>query len=216
MVLSACAHGSEETSGNPQPEPELSFEELLDPSEAASEAAPEDPDRSYILNSRDMIRVAVYGHEDLSSRQRIDGNGRIRMSLIGTVDITGKTIRDAETLIEERYREERLLRNPEVTITVEEYSPRFVSVLGNVETPGRIEFPIEQNRLDIVDVISKAGGFNRVARSDRVRLIRVDEDGTDQTFTVNVQEIMQGRDREGKARVYVYPGDSIFVPERLF
>ncbi len=177
---------------------------------------PEDAGESYFLVPRDYVRVEVYGHEDLSTTQRLDGSGRIRMSLIGTVNVAGMSIRDAEARIEERYREERYLRNPEVTITVEEYAPRFVSVLGNVEAPGRIEFPIEENRLDIVDLISKAGGFTRVARADRVRLIRINEEGREETVIVDVQEMMQGRDRDDRSRVYVYPGDSVFVPERLF
>ena len=220
MLLSACLHGD-----NASSQPETQDAAAGNPLEgwnpyaqraSAAEEELEDPESSYVLNPRDSVTVTVYRHTDLSTAQRIDGNGRIRMSLIGTVEIAGKSIREAEDHIRERYRDERILRNAEVAITVEDYAPRYAAVMGNVESPGRILFPIEENRVDIVDIISQAGGFTRIARADRVRLTRVNADGEENTLTVNVQEMMQGTDREDRSRVYVYPGDTIFVPERLF
>lgn len=176
---------------------------------------------NYRLSIRDSISVSVFDEPDLSTTQRIDADGQIRFALLGPRRVAGLSIREAEEMLERLYVEERFLRSPQVTIIVESYAPKEVSVFGQVRSPGKLTFPIEHNYLEIVDVIAKAGGFTGVARSDRVRIARLDENGAEEIITINVERLISGGSsrfgRGGDADdVRIFPGDVIYVPERLF
>ncbi len=183
---------------------------------AESKAAPDDPAGSYRLSLRDQIEFIVYDEPDLTLVQRIDGKGQIRVPLLGTAKVVGMTVRETETMIAETYVRERILKNPMVTIRVVEYAPKEISVLGAVRQPGKITMPIEQNSLDIVDVISKCGGFTGIAKSDAVRVTRLTLEGKPKVFTVDVERMINGRDRGETPRLEILPGDVIYVDERIF
>lgn len=173
---------------------------------------------NYELSVRDQIELIVYDEPDLTASQRIDGRGQIRVPLIGTTRIAGMTIREAEEYLEKAFIENRILRSPMVTIRVADYAPKEVAVLGAVESPGKLTFPIEENSMDIVDVISQMGGFTDMARSDNVRVTRVSQGGRKVDFTVNVERMIsgKGRRRSSESRVEILPGDVIWVPQRIF
>src|SRR5579872_4492931 len=92
---------------------------------------------SYTLTATDRLRIAVYQEDDLSSIVRIDAKGDVNLLLVGEVKIAGLTVREAQKVIEDAYRDGHYLRNPQVIITVEEYAPREVSIGGQVRNPGR-------------------------------------------------------------------------------
>ena len=175
-------------------------------------------DGNYRLGKLDQIQITIFDEPDLSVASRINGEGSVRIPLIGEIKMAGLTIRKAETLIEEAYTENQILKNPIVSIRVIEYAPKEISILGAVGSPGKLPFPTEVTSLDIVDVISKVGGFSTIARADSVRITRVGEDGREIIFTVNVESMITGRGkRDGEpTRVPIYPGDVIWVPERMF
>lgn len=188
---------------------------LADAQEAVFES------ENYRLSIRDSIAVTIYDEPDLSTAQRIDADGRIRFALLGPRRVAGLTIREAEDMIESLYVEERILRHPQVTIKVENYAPKEISIFGQVRSPGKLAFPIEHNHLDIIDVIAKVGGFTGVSRSDRVRVARIDENGEERILTINVERLISGSSslfgRGGDLEeTRIYPGDVIYVPERIF
>ncbi len=170
---------------------------------------------SYRLNLRDQIEIELFGEPELTTTQRIDGRGQVRVQLIGAVILAGKTVRAAEDYIETLYVEKRILKNPMATVRVIEYAPREVNVLGEVATPGALPFPPEINEMDIVDVIAKAGGFTQLARRTRVEVTRLGSSGKVVVNEVNVEDLIRGRSRDG-SRFMIQPGDTISVPAVLF
>ena len=177
-------------------------------------------DQSYRLVFRDLVRVTVFGEGDLGVEQRVDGNGAIRLGLLGNLKIAGMTLREAERAIEEAYVREAYLRDPQVTIQIVEYSVKEVSVFGHVGRPGPVVFPHERNSMDIVELISRVGGFSPSARSDRVQITRHDEEGKEVVSEVDVDRLISGGRRRGsnpnRETFAIYPGDIIFVPERIW
>jgi polysaccharide export outer membrane protein len=171
---------------------------------------------SYILTNTDRVRVAIFKEDDLSLIARIDSQGRINLPLVGEVAIAGLKVSDAQTAIENAYREGRFLRNPRVTISVEEYASREVSIQGQVRSPGRYPLPIESS-MTIVELVTRAGGFTDTARGTAVRITRVMPDGTKRNFEVDVDSLIRGRRGANVAdnSLVLEPGDIIFVPERF-
>lgn len=171
----------------------------------------------YILSEKDVVSVQVFGEPELSKEQRLDGSGNIRMGLIGTIDIAGLTLREAELKLEKAYQDLRYLRDPQISLQVSEYAPRYISVLGKVNSPGRVQLEDESNGMRLVDAISAVGGFSGIAKSDAVRITRTATDGMEITKVVDAEALVNGRDSEiPEAFLILQPGDVVFVPERLF
>ena len=184
-------------------------------SPASPEAGAQDP--NYRILIRDQVSLAVFDEPDLSTVQRLDAKGQMRVPLLGNVRFSGMTIRDAEEMLEKRYIEGEFLKEPMVTVKIVEYAARQVSVLGAVRSPGVIPFPFEVNSMDIVEVISKTGGLAGIAKGESVRVTRLGNNGDEETFTVNVESLITGRGRKSNSeRFLIYPGDVIYVPDRLF
>ncbi len=164
----------------------------------------------YILQPLDLLRVRVFQEEDMDREVRISRDSAVSLPLIGRVDLKGLTIREAEGLIAELYNRDYLV-NPQINIVVQEYARRTVNVLGSVGKPGEVEFPREEG-LTLLDAISRAGGFDRLADRRKVRLTRKQEDGSVVNHVINTDHIIQGESTE----LWVLQTDDlIFVPERL-
>ncbi|HEY5551420.1 MAG TPA: polysaccharide biosynthesis/export family protein [Opitutaceae bacterium] len=171
----------------------------------------------YRIMIRDQVELNVFDEPDLSTVQRVDGKGQLRVPLLGNIKLSGLTIRDAEEMLEKRFIEGEFLKEPMVTVKIAEYATREVSVLGAVRSPGVIAFPFEVNSMDIVDVISKTGGLAGIARGETVRVTRLSDTGDEKNFIVNVESLITGKGRRSDSdRFLIFPGDVIYVPDRLF
>ena len=92
-----------------------------------------------------------------------------------------------------------------------EYARRTVNVLGMVGSPGEIEFPREEG-LTLLDAISRAGGFTRLAERRKIKLTRKRDDGSSENYTINGDELIEG----GSSEVWkLQTDDLIYVPERF-
>lgn len=180
----------------------------------ADEAAATRP--SYTIANTDRLRIAVYQEEDLSVFARVDAKGCVNLPLVGEIAVAGKTVSEAQHVIEAAYRDGRYLKKPQVTINIEEYAPREVSIDGKVRNPGRYPLPIEAS-MSVLDLVTKAGGLTDTAKGTAITITRISADGKKTVFTVDVESLMKGRDR-AKATdnsLVLQPGDIVYVPERI-
>jgi polysaccharide export outer membrane protein len=170
----------------------------------------------YTIAITDSLRVSVFGEEDLSRVSRVDAKGTINLPLIGEVKVYGLTLRDAEQAIADAYRDGRYLRNPQVTINVEVYAVREISVQGQVKIPGRLVLPAEST-MTVLEAVTKCGGFTDTAKGTEVRVTRIDADGKVKVFVVDVDSLIKGKNKAKSEddSLLLLPGDIIYVPERL-
>jgi polysaccharide export outer membrane protein len=142
--------------------------------------------------------------------------GTINLPLLGSVKVVGLSIAEAQATVETAYRDGRYLRNPQVTITVEVYAPREVSIQGQIKSPGRYVLPIEQT-MTVIELVTKANGFTDTAKGTAVNITRINPDGTKQVFTVDVESLIKGKNKAKASddAFVLLPGDIVYVPERL-
>lgn len=170
----------------------------------------------HALALADRVRIAVFQEDDLTSLTRIDARGKINLPLIGEIAIGGLTVVEAQTAIEGAYKDGRFLRNPQVTVSVEEYAPREVSIQGRIRNAGRYTLPIEST-YTVVELVTKAGGIDDIGKGSSVTVTRILPDGTKKVFTVDVDSVIKGR-KDAKIEdttLLLQPGDIVYVPERL-
>ena len=185
---------------------------------AAPAVAPVATDPSYHLSPGDTVSITVYNEPDLAITQTLGHAGEMRLYLIGEITLGGKTVSEAEDALEKTYRDRQLLKDPVVIVSVTAYFPREVSVLGAVRMPGTVVFPRDVTSLDIVDVITRVGGFLPISKSDAVTITHRTPEGKEVVTIVDLENTITGRHQAGedRANLPIYPGDRIWVPERLF
>lgn len=171
---------------------------------------------THTLTLADKVRIAVYQEDDLTSLTRIDARGRVQLPLIGEIAIGGLTVIEAQAAIENAYKDGRFLRNPQVTVSVEEYAPREVSIQGRIRNAGRYTLPIEST-LTVVELVTKAGGIDDIGKGSAVTVTRILPDGTRKVFTVDVDSVIKGKkdSKTDDSTMLLQPGDIVYVPERL-
>lgn len=170
-------------------------------------------DEDYVLQPQDVLRVFVFQHDDLNKQSEavsISKEYTITLPLIKSINLKGKTVRQAEEIIRSAYDKDYLV-NPQVSVMVVKYAERSVNVGGAVNTAGRILFPQERG-LSIVDALSLAGGPSRIADLKRVKLTRRNADGETVTEEINVDAMWKSGGRDA---IPLQKDDNIFVPERI-
>ncbi|HTL46985.1 MAG TPA: polysaccharide biosynthesis/export family protein [Verrucomicrobiae bacterium] len=161
----------------------------------------------YTIGPENLLQIKILGEGNLQSTFRVDDTGFITHPLAGRIKLMGKTVSEAEQLVENILKD-GYIKNPHITIFVLEHS-RF-SVLGEVRQPGNYEII---GQLSLMEAISIAGGLTPVANEKKVRIIRKDADGGEQTIEANIQDMMDGK---AKDNVMIQGGDIINVPKSFF
>jgi polysaccharide export outer membrane protein len=111
----------------------------------------------YRLAAGDVIRISVYQSADLTLETRLTEAGTISYPLLGSVALAGLTVTEAERRIADGLRTGNFVKQPQVSIAVQQVRGNQVSVLGQVGRPGR--YPLETGNVQLTDMIATAGGI---------------------------------------------------------
>lgn len=176
--------------------------------------------QDYVIGPRDVLKISVWGHPDLSQNYNVSAEGTIVFPLVGEVWAAGLT--EAQfgdklaKLLEKDY-----LVNPQVLVSVAEYRSKKVLVLGEVDKAG--VYPL-MGETTILEVISRAGGFRkgpggRESAGKELVLVRPQQRIASAGQTVpsgntirrlSIDKIQTGDTSEN---IPVEDGDTIFVPK---
>ncbi len=169
----------------------------------------------YRLVASDMVHLSFYREESLNVTQRIDGAGNLSLALVGDIHVAGLSLSEARKAVEDAYRKVGISQDHPVgvSMTIEQYTPRRVSIQGAVKNPGVYELPIETT-LSVVTLVMKAGGFTDVGKGTDVRLVHRGRSKAVQV--IDVQGIIQGRSpiSADDPSLALEPGDIVFVSEK--
>ncbi len=158
-----------------------------------------------VLGAGDVFEVRVLEDDGLSGTYRVDADGTFSYPLLGVLTAGGKTATELSDLIRDGLAAD-YVRDPQVTVFVEEFSSRKVSVLGQVNKPGRYAFHEE---MTLMQAIAEAGGTTESAVMSSVRVTRQGEKGEKISLDIPFKAITQGEHRDFP----LMPGDIVFVAE---
>lgn len=163
---------------------------------------------NYQIGSENSLQIDVYYGKDekISQKVRVSPAGMIQYPLVGGVNIGGLTVSEAQEKLRRLLAKDYLV-NPQVTIYIEEYST--VSIVGEVEKPGA--YPIK-GRLTVMELISLAEGFSKIAAPNKVKVIRTRPDGSKEEIMVRVKDLMNKKSAD-QEDVLLMGGDVVIVPE---
>ena len=112
----------------------------------------------YTLGPGDTIRILVFQNPDLTLETRVSESGTINYPLVGTVHVGGLPLGEASKQIASALKSGGFVQQPQVNIVLLEVRGNQVSVLGEVNRPGR--FPLETFNTHISEMLAMAGGIS--------------------------------------------------------
>ena len=176
------------------------------PSGPSVPAVPSVPgNQDYRLGPGDAIGVQVYQSPDLTVDARVSESGVISYPLIGSVQLGGLTIGEAEKKIADALRTGGFVKVPQVNIVLRQVRGNQVAVLGQVSRPGR--FPLETFNTRVSDMLAAAGGATPTG--DDVLIITGQRDGKPFRKVIDIPALFLNEKSEED--ILVAAGDTLYV-----
>ncbi len=141
------------------------------------------------LGAGDILKISVYGSPDLGIETRVSDAGAITFPLLGSVPLGGLSVAAAEKKIGGLLESGGFLRKAQVNIILTGMASQQISVLGQVNRPGR--YPLEGRR-SLMDMLAQAGGVS-VDGGETISLIRK-RDGKTTKDVIDVVEMVRSGD----------------------
>ncbi len=161
------------------------------------------PNRDYRIGPGDVLLVTVAGEADLKAvKKKVSQEGTIELLYIDhSLKVAGLTEQQVTELLRKEFNV--ILKEPQVTIFIEEYNAQRVSIAGAVNKPKQVALNREMR---IYDLISEAGGLSDKA-GDVIQLVRF--------YPTESMEVIRLNDlvRKPELNRALRDGDMINVPE---
>ena len=113
----------------------------------------------------------------------VEYDGKVKLPVLGRIDISGKTIRQAEDTLEMLYSE----YFPDPFVLVEANNRKvtmFMNGGSRVQT-----VPITNDQFTLIDAIAACGGLTEISRSYRIKLIRGNVSNKPKVYLWNVSSL---------------------------
>ncbi|HEY3988381.1 MAG TPA: polysaccharide biosynthesis/export family protein [Acidobacteriaceae bacterium] len=153
----------------------------------------------------DLLDVVIFETPELSGRFRVNLKGDILLPLAGTLHVAGLTLSEITDAVTQRYKDAKILVDPQVTVFVAEFTRRTITISGEVRAQG--VYPIVAPRT-LADALAMAGGLNETA-SRTVSIVHAADPDNIIHVTLNVGAQTPESIRDG--RMEILPGDHIYV-----
>jgi polysaccharide export outer membrane protein len=173
-------------------------------------AAP-DPQPSsldYQVGIGDVLSITVYARPDLSTGiasggkgSRVDGNGNIQLTLIGSIKAAGMTVSAVRDTVETSLR--KYVQEPSVVVEVADYRSKPLYLMGQFRTPGVYYL---DRPMTFLQGITLGNGFDATANLRGVRLLRDQKIAPIDVYSL----ILDGRIEQN---VLLRAGDTVFIPD---
>ncbi|MFP4662825.1 MAG: polysaccharide biosynthesis/export family protein [Bacteroidales bacterium] len=149
------------------------------------------------------------GSGNSNERQRgleylVEYDGLIKLPTLGRVKISGMTIREAETFLEEEYSE--YYQEPFVLMEV---TNRKVIIFKDGGTSGTV-LTIPSENLTLIEALAQSGGITDISKAYRIKLIRGDLTGDPKVYYYDISALKELQD----TNILLQANDVIYVESK--
>jgi len=168
----------------------------------AVQSASAAPEQNYILGREDVLQIDALGVSNFSTKAKIGADGTIQLPYLGNVPAANRSIPQLRSEIEDALKKGGYFSKPIVQVEVISYASRYVTVLGEVTTPGLITV---DRPYRVSEILARVGGI----REDGADYIVI-RSGDGSVRNLVIKDLATG---DENADPYVQPGDKIFSPK---
>lgn len=180
--------------------------------------------QDYRIGPGDILRITVYGYDDLTQTVVVQPTGGFVFPLIGVVPASESTPGEVEQKLAKRLAK-GLIRDPKVTVVVQDYRSKVVFALGEITRPGT--YPLA-GQTTLVELLSRAGPLSPGAASEVIVVrpsapthrpvlptdVQAPESSghapTAEILHVELRDLQEGQFQKN---LTLRPNDTIFVPQ---
>jgi len=206
-MASSCARSPRYKAYGPDTPDEHGYNEQLN-EKLAVIAAQDDDDTEYRIGSEDLLEITLFDIEDRDGEPRVvttrvSNTGFVTLPLVGKVTAEGFTPLQFEEHIRAKYT--RFIREPQLSVFVQEYRSYEISVIGYVENPGVLHL---QGRRTLLEALALAGGLNNEAG----RTVRFRREVGDTVITDFIDLTKLAQEGDVRLNPVLLPNDVVHVP----
>jgi polysaccharide biosynthesis/export protein len=172
---------------------------------AAGSLAPAPVDSSYLLGFGDVVEISLVGRADFGSRARVSTDGTILLPLVGKIQASDRTVIELSEDVRKALIKGGFYADPIVRADVINISSRYVTVLGNVGSPGLL--PLDRN-YRLSEILARVGGGS----GDAADYILLTKSGATSAQRYYIAKLAAGGVGEDPL---VQSGDKIYIPSAL-
>jgi len=184
---------------------------------AATPAGSNDAQRLYVVGSNDVLTITVYNQAQLSGKFVVEADGTFAYPLLGRVAAGGLSIRAVEDKVRQGLAQ-GFLKDPQITVTVDQYRSQQIFVMGEVKQPGPLPFT---GAMTLIEALARAGSVTEHAGAEALIVhsagggapapvsVLTERTGGSDAIHVDLQKLQRGTLTQN---VTLQPGDTIFVP----
>ncbi|HEX7798540.1 MAG TPA: polysaccharide biosynthesis/export family protein [Vicinamibacterales bacterium] len=172
-------------------------------------------DTGYRLGPKDSLTIVVFGHEELSGKFTVAGDGSLSVPLIAPIQAADRTVSEVQAELAERLGN-GFLKSPRVSVEISQYVSQRVFVMGEVHTPGAVSLT---GPMTLLEVLARSGSLTEQAGGDVVILRGADsgssvplvpgQENASELGRVSVQQLRRGT---VATNLTLRDGDTVFVP----
>jgi polysaccharide biosynthesis/export protein len=149
------------------------------------------PAFDYIVGPSDVLAVNVFNQGNLSNKYTVGADGTFTFPELGSIKAGGLTVRAVENDLRDRLGE-TLFKNPQVSVTVEQFRSQQVYVMGRVRNPQRVEFT---GAMSLIDALTRAGSIDERAGSEALIIRQADGATPDATVIEQAGSLKSGSEK---------------------
>jgi polysaccharide biosynthesis/export protein len=123
-----------------------------------------DQSAEYTLGPQDVVTVTVFDHPNLSGKFNIEDDGTFTFPLIGRIAAAGLTARALDELLRTKLTGD-YLKNPQLSVTVDQYRSQKVFIMGAVANPGSV---VLSGNTTLIEALSRAGSTTNESMGEAV------------------------------------------------
>ena len=162
----------------------------------------------YTIGLGDVLNISVWQWPDLDMPNVVvRPDGKISFPLVGDVKAEELTLTELDRILTEKL--EEFIKDPEVSVAINQFGGRKVILLGSVASQG-VYAPT--GRTSVLEVIALAGGFRQDAVASSIILIRQQPE-RNLFYRLNLKMALRGGNM--RDNIEVESNDIIFVPKRF-
>lgn len=161
----------------------------------------------YRIGVGDKIEIGVFGHEDLAKVVEVRSDGTINYPWIGDLRVVGKTAAEIDVELTRILGKDYLV-DPQVSVDVREYQSQWVTIIGEVRTPGK--YVLKRN-MRVIDVLAEAGGATKEA-GEQILITRQSSEGAPRQIALDRNRLMSQDNQE--TNIPLQHGDILAIGER--
>lgn len=173
---------------------------------------------NYVIGPQDLLAISVFEDPTVAGKYAVEADGTFTFPLIGRVKAGGLTLRELEQALH-RLLANGYIRNPTISVAVEQYRSQRIFVVGEVRVPA--PYPLTGD-MTLMEALARAGFTTPDAGSDALILrpkrgskgdgpILPGQGEADnaEVIQIDLKELQAGR---SSRNVRLQDNDTVFVP----